>query len=812
MHRVASVTAVLVSISSVQGFTVGTIAVGSTGTSSNVPRWHMVDEAASKVVDQNDFDDFDFFESLDLLDDDDPIKLFLEDELLQQEIALDEHSDEQTQSVDGQSQFLALLDSIPPGKMDLDEISLIRNVLQELVENQQETHTAESAQKVETVLLRMLDEYDSGKRNGDLERMKVVEPKVEDFSMVMQVWLESDCKEARDKAVAFYFVQQDFFAQTGLCRPTLDIVETALVALADSRGRDADRKAWAIVDRLAEYQLSPTVSIYHSLITSLARSRNRGAAQRAEDALMEAVTTFPPSLDGKGRNVGMTVDSFNVVLTAWAKSELEDGPDRAGKLLMRMEEVDNKQGILKPTASSFTSLIDAYTQMKTWESACQAERTLNALLNFYLVEEQDPTLEPSIATWGIVLACWQRLSKKGSNDAASNAAKLLNRLETLHTAGKLSYGPDAIAYVTVLNAWCQCKDSVQNGAKHAEQLLDEMNERYMDGDDSYKPSAKSVRAVVDAWVKSDRQEALFKAEEIFERYDDMDYLSDPNDQDIVKDIYKTLVFGWSKNEDPERAHELLVEMVECGFHPDSFCFDKVIEAYTVEGGHRFKEVNEVFHLMEKCSEAGEVKPNERVYTSFIRAMTKAKVPGLAKEALGVLQRMHSLSLENRGIKPTVFTYNAVLKACATDLSDDSVTNLEAFKVALSVFNELRAPDTKEEPDHVTFGNMLQCAALLPQGPQREAMIASTFQLCCRRGFVNTFVLRDLQLVATEELWRELCQCPEGDANIDHVPQAWVQRFSKVESPKTSQPYGEQRGKPGGRRGPPGGGNKRSYRK
>lgn len=184
MHRVASVTAVLVSISSVQGFTVGTIAVGSTGTFSNGPRWHMVDEAASKVVDQNDFDDFDFFESLDLLDDDDPIKLFLEDELLQQEIALDEESDEQTQSVDGQSQFLALMDSIPPGKMDLDEISLIRNVLQELVENQQQTHTAESAQKVETVLLRMLDEYDSGKRNGDLERMKVVEPKVEDFSMV----------------------------------------------------------------------------------------------------------------------------------------------------------------------------------------------------------------------------------------------------------------------------------------------------------------------------------------------------------------------------------------------------------------------------------------------------------------------------------------------------------------------------------------------------------------------------------------------------------------------------------------------------
>ena len=626
----------------------------------------------------------------------------------------------------------------------------------------------------------------------------------------MKVWLESDSKEAKGKAAALYFVQQDFFAQTGLCRPTLDIIETALAALADSRGRDADRKAWAIVDRLDEYQLSPTVSIYHSLITSLARSRNRGAAERAEDALMEAVTKFPPSLDREGRNAGMNVDSFNVVLTAWAKSELDDGPDRAGKLLMRMEEVDNKQGILKPTASSFTSLIDAYAQMKTWESACQAERTLNALLNYYLVEEQDPTLEPSIATWGIVLACWQRLSKKGSSDAASNAAKLLKRLETLHADGKLSYAPDAIAYVTVLNAWCQCKETERGGAKYAEELLDEMNERYMDGDDSFKPSAKSIRAVVDAWAKSERQEALFKAEEIFQRYDDMDYLSDLNDEDIVKDIYKALVFGWSKNEDPERAHELLVDMVERGFHPDSFCFDKVIEAYTVEGGHRFKDVNDVFQLMEKCSDAGEVKPNERVYTSFIRAMTKANVPGLAKEAFSVLQRMHTLSLENRGIKPTVFTYNAVLKACATVLSEDPSTNLEAFKVALSVFNELRAPDTKEEPDHVTFGNMLQCAALLPQGPQREAMIASTFQLCCRRGFVNIFVLRDLQIVATEDLWRELCQCPEGDVNIDHVPKAWIQKFGKVDSPRAPQPFGGKRGQSGGKRGPPGA-SKRSYR-
>jgi hypothetical protein len=260
----------------------------------------------------------------------------------------------------------------------------------------------------------------------------------------------------------------------------------------------------------------------------------------------------------------------------------------------------------------------------------------------------------------------------------------------------------------------------------------------------------------------------------------------------LRTFTRVLIFGWAKKEDPERAHEYLIAMIEQGLQPDSFCFDKVIEAYTIEGGESFRECKQVFQLMEKCSEAGEVKPNERVYTSFIRAMTKAEVPQLAKEAFVVLQRMNELAVEDRGIKPSVFTYNAVLKACAASLSEDSTTNIEAFKIALTVFNELRAADTKEEPDHVTFGNMLQCAALLPQGSQREAMIASTFQLCCRRGFVNTFVIRDLQFADGRSMERSV---PMSRRRCQYraITSGWVKRFEKTESPRVS---------PQGKRGPP----------
>jgi hypothetical protein len=128
---------------------------------------------------------------------------------------------------------------------------------------------------------------------------------------------------------------------------------------------------------------------------------------------------------------------------------------------------------------------------------------------------------------------------------------------------------------------------------------------------------------------------------------------------------------------------------------------------------------------------------------------------------------------NRGLDPTVFTCNAVLLAC----SEDTGPPLDAFKVAVRVFNDVRA--TKDGPDQVTFGNMLRCARLLPDGDRREALIRSTFQLCCRRGFVNAFVVRDLQAAAPEPLWRSLLQCPGGEVDLERVPAAWTSKFSNA---------------------------------
>lgn len=680
---------------------------------------------------------------------------------------LDTESDEVSGEDDLLDQFIDLVQHAPQGKLNNDEIVLLRSTMQKVAISKKRD-SEEIAEQLDKLLNRLLDEFVQAAQSGDESRMELLDPSAEDFLITMKAWLKVGDKSAARKAADIFFEQEEIFDSTGLCTPTSDTIQVAVDALASSRERGADRKARALVDRLPKFNLSPNPQIYTSLIASMARDKSRGSTFRAEQILEEALEMFPPHVNEDGVYTGMTIDAFNVVLTGWAKSDRNDGPDCARNLLLRMEAVDANRGILKPTVSSFTSLIDAYAQKNTWEGACEAERTLNALLGEYL-ELEDESLEPNIATFGIVLSCWSRVSKKGSTDAASKADKLLMRMEDLFQSSRLSFGPDAIAYATVLLACANSKNRMEAPIR-AEELLDEMNERYLDGDDSFKPSAKSIRAVIEALIKSGRQDASFKAEEVYEKYDH--YLLQEEDVKIVYDIFRSMLFGWSKNCDPEKAHDILLEMIDRNLKPDSSCFDRVIQAYTEEEVISLDKVKEVFELMERSSANGELKPDERVYISFIKALTKANVGSLGQKTWVILERMKMLcDLGNTEIKPTVFTYNAVLHSCAESLSDDASKNLETFKVALKAFNTLL--EDGERLDHGTYGNMLQCAALLPQGSQREAVIATIFDRCCRNGYINSFVIQNLVLVAKEELWRDLCQCSEGEIDIESLPSGWT---------------------------------------
>jgi hypothetical protein len=273
----------------------------------------------------------------------------------------------------------------------------------------------------------------------------------------------------------------------------------------------------------------------------------------------------------KGQLSGIGVNAINAVITAWAKSGDEDGPRRAEKLIVFMDEVDKENGSLgvcSPNVRSFTSLIDAYAQTQEWDGVCQCELTFNRLLDQYMDGNED--LEPTVATWTIAISAWAKLSKKNYKSAADKSHRLLKRMESLHRDNRISFGPDAITYVSCMNAFVFSKES--NGPPRAEAILDEMNEKYIDGDDTMKPSSRSVKIVIDAWIKKGQME---RAEDLLDRYEDLLAEDDsPRTFDELQDIYRSMLFGWGKSDDPERAQFYLTYMIEKGMQPDSFCFDR----------------------------------------------------------------------------------------------------------------------------------------------------------------------------------------------------------------------------------------------
>lgn len=565
--------------------------------------------------------------------------------------------------------------------------------------------------------------------------------------------------------------------------------------------------------------------MYQSLIMTLAKSRDSGAANRAESFLREAALRYPPKsvsvpgttlttaasgTDYHAQNAGIDIATCNAVLTAWAKSSVEYGPERAEKLIFWMDEVDRNNGnhgFVRPSMSSFTSLIDAYAQKLDWESVCQAERLFNRLLDQYLNDDRSiedegnvadtNLLEPNIATWTIVISAWSKLARKGYKGAPKRADRLMQRMQELHRESRISFGPDAIVCNSVMNAWASLREA--DGPPRAQEVLQEMYEQYLDGNDSMKPSPRAIGIVLESWMKSNLPDAMDRAESLLDAYEEYlmllcgtgqeDTIAVPEE---VSDIYRTMLYGWCKNGDPERALDYLLDMVDQNMKIDSFCFDRVIEANTqlnLEGS--FARSEKVFDLLEECRIKGLVKPNERVYTSYIRALIKARVPNMAEKAYSLLKRMKDLARkgDNQGIQPEVFTYNAVLMACAETSQEVDSNSMNAFKIAIKVFNELRSQPANggSGPDHVSFGNMLRCSKLLTDEAQRISLINSTFQLCCQQGYVNVFVLRDLQLSAPEDVWRQMLQCPPGmEVDLERFPASWSRNVPSKKTTKQSE--------------------------
>ena len=790
----------------------------------------------------------------------------------------DEKEEEEENDMELLVQFMEYCRETPVGELELGDASLIRDVMEnfpvasaptghEVEENSADGTPLKASYAIESLLYRLVDEWRSSavllhKSSSDIddddededdssisleerqEREQMFRPVADDFFRAIDaIWKDDEKKnEADSKAERIWNIfseQQDVIEfledddesstttastivaaiATAKTYPNIESIEIILKSMSICRGESGiERKASLIVGKLLpKYGLTPNPSVYSPYIQIVAKARNRGAARKAESILRKAVDEFPPPLSSSGQTT-IGVEVFNTVVTAYAKARGEtDGPQRAQDLIVFMDGLESSS--CAPNAKTFTSLVDAYAQTNDWDGVGQAQSILNNLLEQYLHEGH---LEPSVATWTIVIAAWTRLSKKGRNGASKRAGDLLRRMESLSSLGKISVKPDAITYVTCFNAYAYSK--AEEDVAEAERLLEEMNEMYLDGDDTMKPSVRSIKVLLNAWIKLG---AIDKAENVLKQYEDM-LIDDTNNDGMTvedwKEIYRSILMGYTLQNNPKRATSYLKLMIDNqDIEPDTLCYNRIIESYIRLGQDDCaKGSQEIFELLESRRKAGAVSPDERVFTSFIKALTKGKVSGLYKKAELILKRMHSLSEGDGGSKvcrPTIFTYNAVLNACAESADIDDTPLQEAFQTSLRVFTKLRE-DIAWDPDHITFGNLIRCADLLPSSSQQESkdkFITHTFKMCCESGHVNNYFVRDFCGVASKALLTSLIgYSSDDDVELDledattlleQLPTSWQrQRIDREKPPpvRTERPINSGRSRSNGGRSSGGG--------
>jgi len=257
-------------------------------------------------------------------------------------------------------------------------------------------------------------------------------------------------------------------------------------------------------------------------------------------------------------DVAANVVCYTICMKAWADCAASAPPSNgdyngstaataAEKLLRRMEHIYETTGDvrMKPTATSYTTVVAAHGRSKGKNSARNAERVVKHMEKFYL-QDPDHRAKPNRIVYNALIDAWSKSNEVG---AALRAEQTLMKMEKYNDVR-----PDVVSYNAVLNAWARFANGVDGSnakdriaaAQRAQQILEHMeglgsikdkedNEGDDDNDEVVKPDAISYNTVLKAWARSGHPSAAFFAQQILQRMEEL--YSQTGDESIRPNVF-----------------------------------------------------------------------------------------------------------------------------------------------------------------------------------------------------------------------------------------------------------------------------------
>lgn len=531
-----------------------------------------------------------------------------------------------------------------------------------------------------------------------LEQYRLIMPalrvNLETYRMIMVTAIENGEENAHNLAEDILKLLVDGVEDNPLALPNTVIFTIAIDAIGKSGAPDAPQRAEALLQQMKDLsakgwdKLKPSNKTYNAVISTWAHSRQPRAAHRAEELLRES--PYPNTL------------CFNIVMDAWAKSDLDGSADRCIQIFQHMKKL-NDSGVnlhVKPTSISYGIAIAALAKNGR---AKEAEMVVQDLLNQYQATK-DPFMIPDRVLFNALIDGWAKSGEKG---AAQRAEAILEKMNTLaKQTNNPEMVPNSISFNSVLHGWAKSNDPI--AASRAEAILDRMNDLERSGVPGVKPGLITYCTVLDCLANSRSKDAASRAEAVLELMIER-YNSGDNDLKPNSVAFNTVINAFSKSRGPDaaaKAETMFSLMKSCGVQPNSTTFNSLISAWTNSRDSRAAAKAEGYlDEMKRLYKAGDeaCKPNTTTYSAVINAWSTSRDPTAVEMARAVLDEMNLLAdAGDLHCKPNVITYTSLLNVVARSKSEDRATT------AIEILSEMEEGSIK--PNERTFGSVLMSCA------------------------------------------------------------------------------------------------------
>jgi pentatricopeptide repeat protein len=498
--------------------------------------------------------------------------------------------------------------------------------------------------------------------------------------------------------------------------------------------------------------------------------------------------------------------SFFSSRNAWSKSGAREAPERCKVILQRMEDLYRSgRTELQPNTISFNTVLDCLAQSRSPTAAADAEHLLDYMDQLSKDKKQyRKTCRPDIQSFNAVLNAWARSRHPL---AAVRAEAILQHMLERHSAGNVNFPPDLMSYNTVLTAWSRSKNRTL-AAQNTESTLRRMEEDVASGSTkAVVPNTVSYNIVLSTLAQSNNPRAEQRAVALFERMKERHAQGiAPCRPDCI--TYNTILPLLCKQKTKRNVVDIAMELLsevetvyqsthDAAYKPNTRLYTSVIhtmsrnqeperaEALVVEMERRFAATGDV-----------DLQPDCICYDALINAIGWSKQEGRSLKCYAIYQKMKRLyrSRDNVLAKPDIITCNSVLNACAFDDAKTDERRNAIMKIAVQVLEDFQRTPRFGWPNHITYGNMLLCLERHVSVEQRVALAETTFWHCCERGLVSVLIVNHLYRILpfprlSAVLGDALTSGPGEALRFDWsaLPSAWTRNAPRPKVRQVSRP-------------------------